>query len=206
MELYQTAITGGVGLKFSEDSVVAINAPFDRKGGMLSPGVMLCTYPVVVDGWCEFDKVAGETVVLTGPGEYEKSGMYIQGVGSAVVLQGKEMQTTSWFVDADGVRVLVLGDVHDKSIVQKSISEFGNVDVLIPFCRANSDGGQLNAVEIVAVAAELQVQRIVPIGDAMVLKKKIAKELGDSEELIGGKYVLKKRELLEGTAKVVLFV
>ena len=206
MELYKTAITGGVGLKFSEESVVAINAPFDKKGGVLSSGVMLCTYPVSIDGWCESDKVTEGVAVFTGPGEYEKTGMYIQGVGSEVVFQGREMQTTSWLVDADGVRVFIPGDINNKSTMQKSVSEFGSVDVLIPFCRADSEGKRLSAVEIVAIAAELQVQRIVPIGDDVALKKKIAKEFGDSEELTGGKYVLKKKELLEGVAKVVLFV
>ena len=131
MELYQTAITGII-LKFSEGSV-ALNST-QKSGSAVSPEVVLRTYPGDVDGW--FEEGAGvknDQRVFSGPGEYERSGLCVRGVGTETVFGSRSLQTTSWFIDSEGVRCFVLGDVSDKSSAQKVISDEGDVDVFCLF-------------------------------------------------------------------------
>lgn len=200
MEIYQTAATS-IALKFSDNSI-AVNPPKKIGKASLST-VILRTYPVSLDGW-ESIEAGEEQQMFYGPGEYEKNKVHIRGVGTETVLWEKKMQTTSWCVDAEGIRVLVMGDVHDQKDILRAISDLGDIDVLIPFCMKTKDK-RLDAVAIAGVAATTQAQRIIPIGDDDTLKNKIGKELGDDTEDSVGKYVLKKKDLLEGRAKVVLF-
>lgn len=201
MELHQTATTG-ITLKFSEGTI-AINPP--KKGRAPTPDVILYTYPVPADGWYEDVTAAEEQTVFTGPGEYEKNKLYIRGIGTKTALQGKELQTTSWFVDADGIRTLVLGDVNDRNETQKAVSELGDIDTLISFFQSGSKEKRLDAIAVTAIGAALQAKRIIPLGDDQAVKKRVAKELGTTEE-VAGKYVLKKKDLLENVTKAVLFV
>ena len=203
MELYQTAITG-VTLKFPE-GVVAVNLP-EKKGNTPIPDVVLCTYPVFVDGWSESAaQSADEQRVFFGPGEYEKSGLHLYGVGTETAVGGRTVQTTSWLVDDGNMRCLILGDVADRGGVQNAISFFGDVDVLVCFCLSGSEEKRLDAAGVAALGVALQVRRVVLVGDNEAMKKRVVKEFGDSEESVG-KYVLKKKDLQEDVAKTVLFV
>ena len=113
-------------------------------------------------------------------------------------------RTTTWCIDAEGIRVLVLGDTTEQKETLQAIASITDIDVLISFCITTKDK-RLDATGIAAITAATQAQRIVPVGDNEMLKKKITKEIGGTEEVVG-KYVLKKKELLEGKAKVILFV
>lgn len=203
MEIHQTAIAG-VALKFSEN-VIVVNSS-GKNGRVLRSTTVLCTYPAPVKGWLKDrdTEADAEQLICCGPGEYERNGLYIRGVGTETILQKKKIQTTTWCVDAEGVRVLVMGDVDDQKVLLQAVSDFGDVDVLISFCVKTGDA-RLDAVAVASIGAATQAQRIVPVGDDEALKSKIAKELGDTEESVG-KYVLKKKDLLEGNLKVILFV
>ena len=201
MEIHQTSATG-VTLKFSE-AVVTVNSS-GKNGGTPKSTAVLCTYPVPVEGWLRDTDTNSGQHVFYGPGEYEKDNLYIRGADTETVLRKKKRRTTTWCVDAEGIRVLVLGDVNDQKDLLRAIADFGDVDVLISFCLKTEDM-RLDAVEVAGISASTQAQRIVPIGDDEVLKDRIAKELGNTEEAIG-KYVLRKKDFLEGALKVVLFV
>ena len=195
--------TTGITLKFSE-GVIAINSSSESNKKAPAPTVVLCTYPVPIDSWQKDQKVGSEQRLLNGPGEYEKDGLYIRGIGTETLLQGEKMQTTSWCVDAEGIRVLIMGDVSDRKDIQQALSDVGDIDVLIAFCIKTEDK-RLDAVAITAISAATQTRRIMPVGNDEVLKSKIAKELGNTEESVG-KYVLKRKDLQEDQSKVILFV
>ena len=199
MEIHQTAATS-VALKFTE-GVVAVNPTQKNKGPV--PTILLATYPVPVGGWMDVYETSEEQCLFQNAGEYEKENIYIQGFGVETTLQEMRVQTTTWCIDAEGIRVLVLGDVAGQKDITQAITNIADIDVLIPFCVTTKDK-RLDATSIAAIAATTQAQRIVPIGDNEPLKKKIAKEMGDSENT-DGKCVLKKKELLEGKAKVILY-
>ena len=200
MEIHQTATTG-VALKFSE-GVVAINPP-EKSKGML-PNVVLSTHPVPVGDWTHQTEADNrEQCLFQNAGEYEKENIYIKGFGTETTVQSVSVQTTTWCIDAEGIRVLVLGDVVGQKEAVHAVSDVSDIDVLITFSLVTKDK-RIDAVGIMGLAATLQAQRIIPIGNNETLKKKLAKEMGDSEN-ITGKYTLKKKELLEGKTKIILF-
>ena len=199
MEIHQSATTG-VALKFSE-GVVAVNPP--EKGRGLPPAIILTTYPVPVGDWTHgADANNEEQCLFQNAGEYEKENIYMRGFGIETVVQGMPVQTTTWCIDAEGVRVLVLGDIIGQKEIAQIVSDVGDVDMLVAFAPTTRDK-RIDATGIAGIVATTQAQRIVPIGDNEALKKKLAKEMGDSEE-VSGKYTLKKKDLLEGRAKVIL--
>ena len=201
MEIHQTATTG-VTLKFSE-GVVAVNPSEKGKGLMAS--IILSTYPVPVGGWMSVFKADSEQQDLFHTaGEYEKDDIYIRGFGAETTVQGMRVQTTSWCIDAEGIRVLILGDIAEQKKVMQTVSDVSDIDVLIVFCGTTKDK-RLDATNITGITAASQAQRVIPIGDNDALKKKLAKELGTTEE-VTSKYVLKKKTLLEGKVSVVLFI
>ena len=200
MEIHQTATTG-VALKFSE-GVVAINPPEKSRGQ--PPTTILSTYPVPVGDWTHVLQAdSREQCLFQNAGEYEKENIYIKGFGTETTVQGMRVQTTTWCIDAEGIRVLVLGDVAGQKEVTQAVSEVGDIDMLVAFSPTTKEK-RIDAVGIAGIAVSTQAQRIVPIGNDDALKKKLAKEMGNSEEATG-KYTLKKKDLLEGNAKVILF-
>ena len=102
----------------------------------------------------------------------------------------------------DGVRALVLGDIEKRDDAIKTLAEVESVDVLIPFCTETKEK-RMSATDVVGIAATLEAKRIVPIGDNETMKKTLAKEAGDAEE-VSGKYAIKKKDLAEDRVKVVL--
>ena len=192
MEVYQTADTGTT-LKFS-DGVIAVNPPEKGKKS-LTPTVIVYTYPVPVGHWSgPFVPEEGQKI-FTGAGEYEKDNLLIRGYGAKTEVRKNAIQTTSWYIKGDDIRVFVLGDVRAKKDVQPTVSEIDEVDVLIFIC-VDTNETRLSAADVVSIAASLQAKKVVLIGNDERMKKSITKEVGE-EESAAGKYVLKKKDLAE---------
>ena len=203
MEIYRISDTG-TALKFSE-GVVAVNFPESPAGNrkVPVPDVILTTYSVPVKDWeTVFTAQEEGQKVFSGAGEFEKNGLFARGYSSSTMVQGNELQTTSWCIEGDGVRVSVLGDLDEKKDAQHVASEVGDADVLILLCNSTKDR-RLDAASIAGVAASLQVRLTVLIGTDEDLKKKIAKELGGADE-VTGQCAVKKKDLLEGQSRVVV--
>lgn len=190
-------------LRFS-DAVVTVNMP--ATAGRKKIGDSLCvalfTYPSAVDGWSDPFALDTDACVFYGAGEYERGGVCVRGVGMESALQETPMQTTSWLIDADGIRVFVMGDVRGEQSAVQSVSAVGDVDVFVVFCVAG-EKGRLSATLIASAVAAMQAQRVIPLGDDVVLRKKIAKEIGSVEDVVG-KHVLKRKNLLDGVPKAIL--
>lgn len=105
--------------------------------------------------------VAGDPMVLTGPGEYEVKGVSILGFESYHddSKGEKRGRNTMYVVEIDGVRVAHLGDLGHR-LSEKQANEFGEIDVLlIPV------GGEytIGAVDAVATAQEIEAKITVPM-------------------------------------------
>ena len=188
----------GVVLKFS-GAVVAVNPPVGMKKA-LTPSIILNTYPVPVSGRTAVYTAGEGQRVFSGSGEYEKDGVAVRGFCSAAVHGKKELRTTSWYVRGDDLPVLVLGDVSGKKDLQELFSEIPDVAVLVVPCFG---GDTLSAAAVADIAVSLRAKRVVLVGSDDAAKKKIAKEVGSIEE-VKGKYVLKKKGLLDAAVRTVL--
>lgn len=199
MEIHAIA-ENGIALKFTR-GIVAINPP-EKGGKTLTPAVILNTYAVPVPGWSVLFKEKEGQKVFLGGGEYEKDGIYIHGFSSETTSGKKTLQTTTWHVQNDDIRILILGDIAEKKDLQQVLTEVSDIDILVIFCPETKEK-RLSPDAVVSMTASLQTRRMILIGANKDLKKKIRKEVGNSEEATG-KYTIKKKDLLETTTKVIL--
>jgi L-ascorbate metabolism protein UlaG (beta-lactamase superfamily) len=100
--------------------------------------------------------------IINGPGEYEKNGINIVGIGSFHDdSNGKERgKNTIYLVTIDGVNIVHLGDLGQKKLTQEQIEELSLCDVLmIPA------GGvyTINAKDAPDIISSLEPKIVVPI-------------------------------------------
>ena len=200
MDIYHTP-PNSLSLKFSE-GIVAVN-PGDKERKVLTPTVIVHTYPVPVPGWPSIYTPNGEQRVFTGAGEYEKSGLLIQGYSTETKEDGKPIQTTSWCISGENLRVVILGTLAERSDAKHLLASIGYADILIPLCVTTKEK-RLDNEAVAGIAASLHAQRIIPVGNDESLKNGIAKEMGTAEE-ISEKYSCKKKDFSDLQTKVILF-
>ncbi len=105
--------------------------------------------------------VSGDPLVLKGPGEYEKSGVTITGVGSfhddqKGIERGKN---TIYHLNIDGIDIVHLGDLGHE-LTEQQVSDIGNTDILmIPVGGVYTINSELAA----KVVSQLEPVMIIPM-------------------------------------------
>jgi L-ascorbate metabolism protein UlaG (beta-lactamase superfamily) len=137
-----------------------------------------------------------ESFAITGPGEYEVSGVFIKGFISNSVYGGEERFNTIYTVNLEGMNLCFLGPLSDEKLSAETKEAIDGIDVLfVPI------GG--NGVLDPAVAHKLAVQFspkiIIPshfaeVGDKNALKV-FLKEAGEESVKPIDKLTIKKKDL-----------
>jgi len=153
--------------------------------------------------------IAGQPVVISGPGEYDVKGIGIRGIPSYHdAEQGKALgRNTIYILDIEGVSICHLGCLGH-TLSERQVDDIGNVDVLlVPV------GGErtINAKAAVEVVNEIEPRLVVPTHFALPkLKYKLSgpeaflKEMGSSAVKPEPRIKLKKTDLPKDETKVVL--
>lgn len=141
--------------------------------------------------------------VVSGPGEYEIGGIFIQGFPS----QGKDGKiNTIYILTLDGIRVCHLGIISKTEIDPSAIEQIGIVDVLFVPIGGN---GVLSSKDASKISASFEPKIIVPImhngdkkdEDALKL---FLKEMGGGDEEIVDKLTIKRKDLDNKEGEVVI--
>jgi hypothetical protein len=137
---------------------------------------------------------------VSGPGEYEIDPVHIMGFPSGKNEQG--MRVTSYLIRLDGLKIVVLGGVKDKTNVSvKLIEETQDADVvIIPI-------GKLGTPRAAAYAAARTVSpnAIIPIFDGdLEIQSFIKKDAGQDNIEILPKYTFRKKDLEMLDSSIVL--
>ena len=105
--------------------------------------------------------VGGEPKLVTGPGEYEISGVLIIGVASFHdgVSGQKRGKNTIYLMEVDGVSICHLGDLGH-SLSDDETEEIGNVDVLLLPVGGVSTIGAAEAAEVIR---QLEPKAVIPM-------------------------------------------
>lgn len=154
--------------------------------------------------------VAGSPLVAAGPGEYEASGVSIEGVATFHDnVNGTEKGTnTVYHMLIDGINIVHLGDLGHK-LTESQLGEIDNTDILmIPV------GGKfsLNAELAVEVVAQLEPKIVIPM-HYQIPELKIEelekvdlflKEMGAENTEIQPKLSITRDKLPDATTVVVL--
>ncbi len=140
---------------------------------------------------------------ITGPGEYEIGGVFIQGFSSK---GSKEKVNTIYTITLDGIRLCHLGAISSLELEADVTEEIGSVDVLfVPI----GGGTVLSPKEAAKLATSFEPKIIIPImadaeGKEADCLKLFLKELGGGETVVD-KLTIKKKDL-EGKEGDVIIV
>jgi len=148
--------------------------------------------------------------VIDGPGEYEKKGVFINGIpGFHDNSNGKERgRITMYTIDAEEMRLLHLGDLGQKELTDEQMERIGDVDILmIPV------GGTftISSKEAVSIMSQIEPKIIIPMHykiPKLTLEiddlQKFLKEMGLKSLEPLPKIVIKKKDLPDDEAKIIV--
>ncbi len=138
--------------------------PFSKEVGLRVPRLTDDIFLVTHEHY-DHDNVADvpeTSFVIRGPGEYEKSGVHIEGVLSYHDnAQGIERGlNTIYIIRIEDMRICHLGDLGQKELTAEQVETIGSVDILfIPV------GGKytINGAEAAAVIRQIEPKIIIPM-------------------------------------------
>lgn len=138
------------------------------------------------------NKDIGGAFLIDSAGEYEKSEIFIKAIGDSVVNYKKqEGLNVSFLLDAEDLRVVVLGAQGDKKISSKAQKEFGEVSIII---LPVGGEGLLNPKDAQTVAFDLGANIAIPIAPEADDKaiEQFTKYVGNSVSIDKKKSIAKK--------------
>ena len=109
--------------------------PFDEETGLKVPNfsadILLVTHQHHDHN--NIKAVKGSPFLISGPGEYEVKGVFIQGIPSFHDdKEGKEKgQNTIYVIEAEDMRLCHLGDLGQKQLTDEQLEKIDSVDVLM---------------------------------------------------------------------------
>jgi L-ascorbate metabolism protein UlaG (beta-lactamase superfamily) len=147
-----------------------------------------------------------ESFVISGPGEYEVSGIFIKGFLSKTNYTGNERVNTIYTVNMEGINLCFLGGLSDVSLPEQAKGATENCDILfVPV------GGQgvLTPAEAQKISVQFEPKIIIPshfegVGEAGSLKK-FLKEAGSEDVKAVDKLTIKRKDIesMEGDIVVL---
>ena len=192
--------------------VTIVTDPFDKKIGLKPPHI---SADIVTVSHFHYDHnnikaIKGEPFIVDGPGEYEIKGIKIKGISSFHDNnKGKEKGlNTIYVIEVDGIKVCHLGDLGQKHLFNSQIEELSQIDVLmIPV------GGiyTINGKEAIEIINQIDPKIVIPMHyllPKLTIKldplEKFLKEVGLSSIKPVDKLILKKKDLKENEAKIIV--
>ena len=186
--------------------------PFSQEVGLrlpkLEPNIVLSTHEHYDHN--NVKAVGGNYFLIEGPGEYEIKEVFIQGIPAFHDdLQGKERGGMTIFtIEAEELRLCHLGDLGQKELTPDQLEKIGEIDILmIPI------GGNytISGKEAVKIMSQIEPKIIIPMHYALPKLKvklegveKFLKTMGIKKIEPVNKLTIKKKELLEEEAKIIV--
>ena len=154
--------------------------------------------------------VGGNYFLIEGPGEYEIREIFIQGIPAFHDdLQGKERgKTTIFTIEAEELRLCHLGDLGQKELTPDQLEKIGEIDILMIPVGGNYT---ISGKEAVKIMSQIEPKIIIPMHYALPKLKvklegveKFLKTMGIKKIEPVNKLTIKKKELLEEEAKIIV--
>ena len=152
-------------IRKGKESVIRIAIdPFDEQIGLKPP---TCEADIVLVTHSHYDHnnikaIKGNPFLISGPGEYEIKGVFIQGISSFHDnVQGKERgENTIYTLESEEIKICHLGDLGQKELTDEQLEKIGEVDILmIPV------GGvyTISAKEAAKIISQIEPKIVMPM-------------------------------------------
>ncbi|NTV44797.1 MAG: MBL fold metallo-hydrolase [Candidatus Yonathbacteria bacterium] len=142
-----------------------------------------------------------EPFAITGPGEYELSGVYIKGFAVSTTYGGRERLNTVYIVSMEQMTLVFLGALHSGELSQELKEALDEVDILfIPV------GGEevLPPDEAQKLANKLGARIVIPMDGDDKSMKQFLKEAGAGDVKPTDKATLKKKDIEGKEGEVIV--
>ena len=194
------------------EQVSIVIDPFDESAGLKVPSLPADILLITHDHFDHNNKkaVANNPFIIDGPGEYERKGVFIEGIPAFHDdKEGKERGLdTIYTIEAEEMRICHLGDFGQKELTPEQLEKIGDIDILmIPV------GGvfTIDAKEASKVIAQIEPRIVIPMHYSVPkLKIKLdgiepfLKEMGRKSVEPQEKLLVKKKDLIEEETKIVV--
>jgi len=145
-----------------------------------------------------------EQFVISSCGEYERKGVFIQGIESFQI--DKKQKNIIYMIEAEDVRIAHLGYFGEGELTEEQVEEMGTVDILI----IPVDGDKtINYAEAVKIVARVEPAIVIPMCyDGKKSEKGLApflKAMGQKEVVPQDKLSIQKKNIsTEEKAEIVI--
>ncbi|MFH1968651.1 MAG: MBL fold metallo-hydrolase [bacterium] len=160
----KSRILGGIGTNSRDNSADIVIDPFDDSLGLKVPNFSADIALVTHDHHDHNNVKAlkGDPFVISGPGEYEVKGVFVQGIHSYHdEEEGKKRgQNTIYVFEAEDMRFCHLGDLGQKQLTDEQLEKIDSVDILmIPV------GGEytIDSSEASKIIAQIEPLIVIPM-------------------------------------------
>lgn len=144
----------------------------------------------------------GQTVpfVIDGPGNYEITGLSIEGIGGEVSIDGTNYINTVYRMNLDGMNLVFLGLATDSMLTPEFRGKIGTCDII--FIPIGQDGLSNQMAYKMAIGSDASL--IIPVGSGPEKIKSFLKEAGQDKVIAIDKLTVKKKDLAGKEGEVVL--
>jgi L-ascorbate metabolism protein UlaG (beta-lactamase superfamily) len=204
---------GGQCFKVTLGDLTLVFDPISKKGGL--PAVRFGADLALVtrnhpdmNGVEEVSFGGKEPFIINGPGEYEHSGVTVQGfLTKSEYGLGKDEEVamnTVYAVSLEGMTLVHLGALNDPMLSQEAREAIDEIDVL--FLPVGGDGA-LDAAKAAKLAVTLEPRIIIPMhyegmGEPKALELYLKEEGGTAEKV--DKLTLKKKDAAEKDGAIIV--
>ena len=197
----------------SGDLVIAVD-PFGKDIGFTPPRFR-ADIVAVTHGHHDHNNsaaIAGDPFLITGPGEYEVKGVNITGIETYHdTVKGRERGlNTIYMIEAEGIRILHMGDFGEEKMREETLEAAGETDILmIPVGGVYTIEGDAAA----KIARQIEPAIVIPMhykipglkvplqGQEQFLKEMSAKDIEPQEKL-----TIKKKDIPEDGKMAVMML
>jgi len=204
---------GGQCFKVTFGDLTLVFDPISKKGNL--PAVRFGADIALIsrnhpdmNGVDEVSSGSDSPFVISGPGEYEHSGVTVQGflTRSEYGLSGKQEYAvnTVYAVTLEGMTLVHLGAISDAMLSQDAREAIDDIDVL--FLPVGGDG-VLDAAKAAKLAVTLEPRIIIPMhwsgmGEPKSLETYLKEEGGEAEKV--EKLTLKKKDVNDKSGSIIV--
>ncbi len=131
---------------------------------------------------------------ISGPGDYEVKDIFIKGVPSEAMIDGKKYVNTIYTLTVDNINLCFMGSLSATKLLADTREAIGSPDIIfIPISGKNSIG----ATDAYNLAASFEPHLIIPMdyGDEKDTLKAFLKEAGEEKKESVEKLTLKRKDL-----------
>ena len=148
---------------------------------------------------------ADEQFVVSSCGEYERKGVFIQGIRSLQI--DKKSRNIIYVVEAEDVRIAHLGYLGESDLSEEQLKEMGNVDILI----VPVDGDKtISYAEASKIVARIEPAIVIPMCyDSKKKEKGLApflKALGEKDIVPQDKLSIQKKNIADDQEKAQIVI